>query len=162
VPGLALPVAAGLAAAALGYAGRRRTAVLGLATGILYGVADSATKAAAMQVRHSGWTALLSPWPVVFVLSCGAAFFLFQRGLQRGPAVTVVAVMTGALNVTAVGAGLVLFGETLGATTAVVCLHAAALAAVLVATWWLSRAQARLSAADEAPAASAGARFAEV
>jgi hypothetical protein len=140
------PAAVGLAAAVVGWAGRRHTAVLGLATGMLYGVADAATKAFASLWASGGLaTAVLSPWPALFGLSCAAAFFSFQRGLQRGPAVTVVAVMTGALNVTAVAAGLLVFGEALGRTAGIACLHAAALTTVLVATWFLARAQARLA-----------------
>lgn len=152
-PGVALPAGLVLAAVAVGWAGRRRTAALGLATGMLYGVADAATKAFTSLLGHGLPAAVGSPWPVVFAVSCGAAFFTFQRGLQRGPAVTVVAVMTGAVNVTAVGAGLVLFGETLGRSTPVACLHAAALTAVLVATWWLARAQARAVAGAPGPPA---------
>jgi ribose/xylose/arabinose/galactoside ABC-type transport system permease subunit len=133
----------------VGWLGRRHTAALGLATGMLYGVADAATKAGAALLHRGVVPTLLSPWPPMFVISCAAAFFLFQRGLQRGPAMTVVAVMSGALNVTAVAAGLAMFGETLGTTTAVACLHAVALTAVLVATWWLARAQARAATGAE-------------
>jgi len=152
-PGVALTAGLVLAAVAAGWAGRRRTAALGLATGMLYGVADAATKAFTSLLGHGLPAALASPWPGVFAVSCAAAFFTFQRGLQRGPAVTVIAVMTGALNVTAVGAGLALFGETLGRSTPVACLHAAALTAVLVASWWLARAQARAADGAAAPPA---------
>lgn len=144
--GVALPLGIAVAAGIAGWAGRRHTAALGLATGVLYGVADAATKAGAALLRHGVVAVLLSPWPALFAAACAAAFFLFQRGLQRGPAMTVVAVMSGALNVTAVGAGLLMFGETLGTTTPVVSLHAVALTAVLVASWRLARAQARVAA----------------
>jgi hypothetical protein len=147
VPRVALPLAAAAFAAATAVAGRRQPVVLGLATGILYGIADTSIKAFSDLLGQGVTTAILSPWPLVFATACGIAFFAFQRALQMGRAVTVVAVMTGALNVTAVGAGLAFFGERLGTTTGVVWLHAAAMAAVGVATWWLVRAQARLGSA---------------
>jgi hypothetical protein len=138
-PALAPLLAIVAAAAALAVSGRRAPALLGFATGVLYGVADAAIKAFAAEPR------LVSPWPVLFVGSCGVAFFAFQRALQIGSAVTVVALMTAALNLTSVLVGLALFGERLGASTPVTCMHALAMAGAGLGAWWLTRAQARLT-----------------
>ena len=63
--------------------------------------ADATTKAVTM--THGGLiAAVTSPWLVVLVLLCVAAFACFQRGLQIGPAVPVIAMMTGATNAVAI------------------------------------------------------------
>ena len=72
------------------------------------------------------------------------AFFCFQRGLQLGTAVAVIALMTAGTNVVAVLGGVIAFGEPIGASPPVVALHAAALIAIVVAGWWLAQAQAAM------------------
>jgi len=154
-PAPAAPLAAFLlgaaALAALSARGRR----LGLAAGILYGAADAATKAASA----AGGVSAAIPWvAAVALLSCGA-FFCFQRGLQTGAAIPVVALMTAATNATATLGGLWVFGDSLGRTAALAVPHALALAAVALAAWRLAPAQARMAApapdARAAPAATA-------
>ena len=153
VHGLALAVAvAVLAAAALGLprAGNRRGRLLGAAGGVLYGASDAATKAVTM--THGGLVAALtSPWIVVVILLCVAAFACFQRGLQIGPAVPVIAMMTGAMNGVAIAIGLLVFGEPLGAAPAFAAMHVSAFVLAVVAGLTLARAQGRL-APDERPA----------
>jgi drug/metabolite transporter (DMT)-like permease len=144
---IAVAVAAALAAAP---ARRRRAHALGLAAGVLYGAADAATKAAT-GAAHAGLLAgLLSPWTAVVVGGSIAAFFCFQRGLQIGPALPVIALMTAATNVVAIGGGVTVFAESLGTTAAFSVLHAGALVAVAVCAWWLAPAQARLADTPEA------------
>jgi hypothetical protein len=134
------------AAALVAVRGSRRPAALAGAAGLLYGIADGATKAFTAAVGHGLLGAVLSPWPPVIVAVCAAAFFAFQRGLQIGSAATVIVVMTAATNVTAVLAGIVVFGESLGAGTGVACLHALAMVVIGGASWWLAAAQARIAA----------------
>lgn len=145
---------AALAAAVLAcpVSERRRGRLLGAAAGVLYGAADAVTKAVTMV--HGGLiAAVTSPWMVVLVLLCVAAFACFQRGLQIGPAVPVIAVMTGAMNVVAIIIGLVVFAEPLGAAPGFAALHVLAFLLALAAGLTLARAQGRLAPADEpAPA----------
>ena len=89
---------------------------------------------------------------VVLVLLCVAAFACFQRGLQIGPAVPVIAVMTGATNAVAIAIGLVVFGEPLGAGPAFAAIHLVAFALAVAAGLTLARAQGRLAPADHARA----------
>jgi hypothetical protein len=129
-----------------------RPYALGAAGGMLYGAADSATKALTT-AAHSGAAAVLeSPWLLVVALGSAGAFLCFQRGLQSGPAVPVIALMTAATNVVAILAGLIVFGDPLGATPAVVVLHLAAFGLVGVAAWLLAPAQARLTTEQPVPA----------
>jgi hypothetical protein len=144
---LAVGVAAAFAAAP---ARTRRAHLLGIAAGVLYGAADAATKAAT-GAAHAGLLAgLISPWVGAVVLISVGAFFSFQRGLQIGPAVPVIALMVAATNVTAIIGGLTVFAEPLGAGSTFAGLHVVALAAVVLAAWRLAPAQLRI--ASETPA----------
>jgi hypothetical protein len=68
---------------------------------------------------------------VTAALLTAAAFFAFQRGMQRGRPVPVIALMTTASNVISVLGGLTVFGDPLGHAPA---LRAAGFAAIAVAT----------------------------
>jgi hypothetical protein len=123
---------------------RRGPHALGAAAGALYGIGDIATKAATT-AAHAGWlTSGVAPWAVMLASSSVLAFFCFQRGLQLGTAVAVIALMTAVTNVVAVLGGVLAFGEPIGASPAVVALHAAALIAIVVGGWWLAPAQAAM------------------
>ena len=131
---------------------RRRGRLLGAATGVLYAAADAVTKAVTMV--HGGLIdAVTSPWMVVLVLLCVAAFACFQRGLQIGPAVPVIAVMTGTMNAVAIIIGLVVYAEPLGATPGYAALHGVAFLLASGAGLTLARAQGRLAPAAEPAAA---------
>jgi hypothetical protein len=135
--------------------GRRRAHLLGAAGGVLYGASDAATKAVTM--THGGLIpALLSPRLGVVVVLCVAAFACFQRGLQIGPAVPVIALMTGATNAVAIGLGLVVFDEPLGATPVFAGIHGVAFVLAVAAGLALASAQGRL--APDEPARRAGRR----
>lgn len=130
---------------------RRRGQGFGLAGGFLYGAADVAIKAITGVASRQGLgVALTSPWlPVALVISV-AAFFCFQRGLQAGNAIPVIALMTAGTNVVSVLGGLILFGDPLGRRPGVILLHASAFVAVVVAAWLLAPAQAAVTAGSEA------------
>jgi hypothetical protein len=151
-------VICGCAAGALAVAPttRRRAHALGLAAGVLYGAADAATKAATGAAHAGLLAAVLSPWAAVVVLASVGAFFAFQRGLQIGPALPVIALMTAATNVVAVIAGVIVFGESLGASAVFTALHVAALGVVVLCGWRLAPAQVRLGADGRAPGSGCG------
>jgi hypothetical protein len=145
---------AGAAAAALLAAlfrtSVRRPQLLGAAAGILYGVADTATKAATATAHHSGLlAALLSPTAAAILLLSAGAFFCFQRGLQIGLALPVIALMSAATNLVAILGGVAVFGDPLGATPVVAAAHVVAFALVGVGAWLLAPAQARVIAPEE-------------
>ncbi|MEA2187171.1 MAG: hypothetical protein QOK16_2182 [Solirubrobacteraceae bacterium] len=103
---------------------------LGLAAGILYG----ATNVALASLLASGGAAGV----VMVGLVAGATvtaggFFAFQRGLQSGPAIGVVTLMTAGTNVVAILGGLLVMRESLGATPALAALHAGSFALVVLA-----------------------------
>lgn len=153
VPSFWLPVGIAVGAVGIAAAGHRRPVLLGVATGTLYAVADASIKAFAAKLHVGLMPALMSPWPALFLATCAVAFFAFQRALQTGRAVTVIAAMAGATNLVAVAVGLVVFGESLGTSLPVLVLHAGAMLAIGAGAWWLVRAQARLADCAALPGA---------
>jgi hypothetical protein len=153
IPAQALAAAVAVAAIAAAVlacplSDRCRGRLLGAAGGVLYGAADAVTKAVTMV--HGGLiAAATSPWMVVLVLLCVAAFGCFQRGLQLGAAIPVIAVMTGATNAVAIIIGLVVFAEPLGAAPGFAAMHVVAFALAVGAGLTLARAQGRLAPADQ-------------
>ena len=93
----------------------RRAQALGLAGGVLYGAADVAIKAlTGIAGRHGAAGVLASPWLYAAIAASIGAFFCFQRGLQSGKAMPVIALMTAGTNVVSIVGGLTVFGDPLG------------------------------------------------
>ncbi|WP_320670283.1 hypothetical protein [Patulibacter defluvii] len=144
---LPLLVGASLAAGALLAlpAGGRRPQLLGVAAGVFYGAADAATKAVCGAAAHDGLLpALVSPWAAALVALTAAAFFCFQRGLQSGRPLPVIALMATATSLVAVVGGLAAFAEPLGQTPLLAALRIVGLVTVAVAGWVLAPAPSRL------------------
>jgi hypothetical protein len=129
--------------AALPAAGLRSCA-LGVAAGIFYGVADTATKAVTATAQGSLEAALASPWLAAVAVASTAAFFAFQRGLQTGAAIPVMALMTTGTNVVAILGGLLVFADPLGTSPALRLLHVLAFGLAGASAWFLARTEARL------------------
>jgi hypothetical protein len=133
------------ACAAAALAARRPSPPLwGAAAGILYGAADAATKAATIAV-HRGSAPAAVAWVVVVLALSGCAFLCFQRGLQAGAAVAVVALMTAATNAVATLGGVLVLGDPIGRGPAAALAHVLALAAIGVGAWRLAPRQAKLT-----------------
>lgn len=143
---LPLLVGASLAAGALLAvpAGARRPQLLGIAAGVFYGAADAATKAVCGAARSGLLPAILSPWTAALVALTVAAFFCFQRGLQTGRPLPVIALMATSTSLVAVIGGLAAFAEPLGQTPLLAALRICGLLTVAVAGWVLAPAPARL------------------
>ncbi|HEX6618339.1 MAG TPA: hypothetical protein VF024_01700 [Solirubrobacteraceae bacterium] len=135
---------AALAALLAAVRGPRRAHALGAAGGALYGIGDAATKALTAAAHGGLGVGAATAWLAILAGAAAGGFVCFQRGLQLGPAVPVLALMTAATNVVAIGAGLVVFGDPLGAGPGFGLLHALAFVLAGAAAWWLAPAQARL------------------
>jgi len=128
----------------------RRYAALGLAAGAFYGILDSSLKALTdLLHRHDLATALRSPWIIVAITSLVAAFFCFQRALQTNRALTAIGLMEAAADSTAILAGFVAFGDSLGSSAPLAAIHAVAFTTVGFAAFTLARAQRRLTSDDD-------------
>jgi drug/metabolite transporter (DMT)-like permease len=84
---------------------------LGTAAGILFGVSDVALKALTTSVGHEGALGLLSPWLATAVIASVIAFYASARGFQKADAVPVITLTSAAANVSAIGGGILVFGD---------------------------------------------------
>ena len=110
----------------------QRGVLLGAAAGLGFGVSDVAVKALSDDLER-GITGLLSPWSVLIVLTAVGAFFASARSLQVGDGVAVIAVTSVAANMSAIVAGMLVFGDPLGDDFLIVTARIGAFVLVLVA-----------------------------
>jgi hypothetical protein len=108
--------------------------MLGAASGILFGVSDTAIKAlTGITGAHGLLALLLSPWLAVAVLASIVAFYASARGLQDGDAVPVIAVTGTAANIAGIAGGIVVFGDPMAASPIGVVVQSLAFVLVVVA-----------------------------
>jgi drug/metabolite transporter (DMT)-like permease len=108
--------------------------MLGAASGVLFGVSDTAIKALTGITGAHGLMGLaLSPWLAVAVAASIVAFYASARALQDGEAVPVIAVTGTAANIAGIAGGIVVFGDPVAGSTAGVLLQAFAFVLVVVA-----------------------------
>jgi drug/metabolite transporter (DMT)-like permease len=109
--------------------------MLGAASGILFGVSDTAIKAlTGITGAHGLLGLVLSPWLAVAVLASIVAFYSSARGLQDGDAVPVIAVTGTAANIAGIAGGIVVFGDPMAGSPLGVVLQAFAFVLVIVAS----------------------------
>src|SRR3954465_1298905 len=95
----------------LGVRHEHHGVLLGVASGILFGVSDVAIKALTGAIGSGGVGALLSPWLLTCVAASIIAFFASARGLQKGEAVPVITLTAAGANVSAIAGGILVFGD---------------------------------------------------
>jgi drug/metabolite transporter (DMT)-like permease len=107
--------------------------LLGMASGILFGVSDVAIKALTGEIGSHGVGGLLSPWLATCVIASVIAFFASARGLQKGEAVPVITLTAAAANVSAIAGGILVFGDPLASDPLGLVLQSVAFLMVIVA-----------------------------
>ncbi len=126
---------------------QRRMYMLAAVGGILYGAADVAIKALTGLASHHGLTAVLtSPWLIATIAASIGAFFCFQRALQSGRPMPVIALMTAGNNIVSIIGGMVVFADPLGHRPVAELAHLAAFVLIVIAAWLLAPAQAAVTA----------------
>jgi drug/metabolite transporter (DMT)-like permease len=109
--------------------------MLAAASGVLFGVSDTAIKAlTGIAGAHGLMGVVLSPWLAVAVLGSVVAFYASARALQDGEAVPVIAVTSTAANIAGVAGGIAVFGDPMAAGAFGVTLQALAFLLVIVAS----------------------------
>ncbi len=109
-------------------------AMLGAASGVLFGVSAVAIKALTGLIGESGWLGLVSPWLLVCVVASVVAFFASARGLQDGEAVSVIAVTGTAANISGIAGGIIVFGDPMAGDALGIVVQASAFVMVVVAS----------------------------
>jgi drug/metabolite transporter (DMT)-like permease len=109
--------------------------LLGVASGILFGVSDVAIKALTVQIGDMGVLGLLSPWLLTCIAASVIAFFASARGLQKGEAVPVITLTAAGANVSAIAGGILVFGDPMPNDPIGIVLQMFAFVLVIAAAW---------------------------
>jgi hypothetical protein len=107
--------------------------MLGIAAGLLFGVAHIALKALTGQFGDGGVLAMVSPWLLTAIVAGALAFFASARAFQRGQAVPVITTSTAACNVASISGGLVVFGDPMPGDALGIVIQGIAFVMVIVA-----------------------------
>ena len=99
--------------------------LLGAAAGLGFGISDVAIKAISGDLLGG------LPWIALALVAAIASFFASARSLQIGEGVSVIAVTSVAANMSAILAGVVVFGDPMGSDALEVIARAAAFVMVL-------------------------------
>src|SRR5215207_2149761 len=106
---------------------------LAIASGFLFTVSHVGIKAISHHSEGGVFAVLATPFPYL-VVACGVvAFFASARSLQIGDGVAVIAVTSIASNVSAMPAGVLVFGDPLGPNTLTVAGRVISFVVVIVA-----------------------------
>jgi drug/metabolite transporter (DMT)-like permease len=117
----------------LGASREHHGVLLGAAAGILFGVSDVAIKALTGTVGDLGPMGLASPWLLTCVIASVVAFYSSARGLQVGDAVPVITLTSAAANVSAIGGGILVFGDPMPSDPVGIAVQTVAFILVIVA-----------------------------
>jgi drug/metabolite transporter (DMT)-like permease len=94
---------------------RNEGLVLGAAAGCLYGVSDISLKFLTHAASGGVTSALISPWALSALVASVIAFYSSARSLQIGPPLAVIAFTSVAANLIAIGGGILVFHDSIGA-----------------------------------------------
>jgi drug/metabolite transporter (DMT)-like permease len=135
-----------VAAPRLGTPSHHHGAVLGAASGVLFGVSDVAVKALTGIAGGGPAAIAASPWLPVAALASVIAFLASARGFQEGEAVPVIACTSTAANVTCILGGILVFGDALAGNVLMLSVQIAAFVLVAAAALLMPAGQGRAPA----------------
>src|SRR5213078_4770747 len=112
--------------------GRATGPLLGIAAGLLLGVANVAVKALTGTVPGDP-ISILSPWTLTALAAGVGAFLALARGLQTGGAIPVITLSSVSANLVSVAGGIAVFGDPMGTDPLAIAARSVAFAAVIAA-----------------------------
>jgi hypothetical protein len=115
-----------------GVPGRASGPFLGIAAGLMLGVANVAVKALTGTVPGDP-LAIVSPWAFTALAAGVGAFLALGRGLQTGGAIPVITLSSVTANLVSVAGGIAVFGDPMGADPLAIAARSVAFAAVIAA-----------------------------
>lgn len=115
-----------------GSPGRASGPFLGIAAGLLLGVANVAVKALTGTVPGD-LLSIISPWTLTALVAGAGAFLALARGLQTGGAIAVITLSSVSANLISVAGGIAVFGDPMGADPLAIAARSLAFAAVIAA-----------------------------
>jgi hypothetical protein len=116
-----------------GVPGRASGPFLGIAAGLMLGVANVAVKALTGTVPGDPASILVSPWAFTALAAGVGAFLALGRGLQTGGAIPVITLSSVTANLVSVAGGIAVFGDPMGTDPLAIAARSVAFAAVIAA-----------------------------
>lgn len=121
-----------LVSGSAGAPGRASGPALGIAAGLMLGVANVSVKALTGTVPGDP-LAILSPWALMALAAGVGAFLALGRGLQTGGAIPVITLSSVTANLVSVAGGIAVFGDPMGTDPLAIAARSVAFAAVIAA-----------------------------
>jgi len=119
---------------------------LGGSAGLLFAVSDTAVKAlSGISLAHGPLALLASPWLAVALLASVCSFYASASSLQRGEALSVLAITGVAMNLGGIVAGLIVFADPFPASALGILCQGVGYLLLLVASLLLPAPIARLA-----------------
>lgn len=115
-----------------GRPGRATAPLLGIAAGLLLGVANVSVKALTGTVPGD-LMSVLSPWTLTALIAGAGAFLALARGLQTGEAIAVISLSSVCANLVSVAGGIAVFDDPMGTDPLAIAARSLAFAAVIAA-----------------------------
>jgi multidrug transporter EmrE-like cation transporter len=120
-----------------GVPGRASGPFLGIAAGLMLGVANVAVKALTGTVPGAPLSIIVSPWAFTALVAGVGAFLALGRGLQTGGAIPVITLSSVTANLVSVAGGIAVFGDPMGTDPLAIAARSMAFAAVVAAAFVL-------------------------
>jgi hypothetical protein len=111
----------------------QRPAYLAVSAGLLWAASDTSIKALSSHLGHLGLGVLIHPLALVILVASLIGLLISARSLQLGDAVPMIALTSGAANLTTIAAGPIVFGEPLPSSSLGLTVRLLAFALVIVA-----------------------------
>ncbi len=142
------PVAAGIAAVAYCFvhagrrrSGRQRALLTGIAAGLVFGVSDALTRRTVQIMDAHRFVTLFTSWPAYCVIVAGLiGVWLMESSFNAAPLHASLPGITAAQPLTGILLGVVVFGDVIRISPAMLALQAAGLAAVVTGVILVARA----------------------
>lgn len=153
--------AIGFVAYVLVQAGRRRrdgprATLTGTGCGLVFGISDALTRRTVQIIDMHSVTALFTNWPAYALVATGfVGMWVMQSAFNAGPLHASLPAITAAEPVSGILLGVVVFGDKVSLSPAMLALRAAGIAALVVGVIMVARAPA-LSALRKVPSVHRG------
>jgi drug/metabolite transporter (DMT)-like permease len=142
------PAAAGIGFVALCFlragwrrSGQQRATLTGTASGLVFGISDGLTRSTLLIVSHRGVLAVLTSWPAYCLAAASlVALWLMESSFNAAPLHASLPAITAAEPVVGILLGVVVFGDVIRISPALIALQAAAFLALIAGVILVARA----------------------
>ena len=123
--------------------GRPRAMLTGCASGLIFGIADALTRSAVRTLSGHAWLATLTGWPAYcLIIASLAGMWLMESSFSAAPLNASLPAITAAEPVTGMALGVLVFGDVIRTSAALIAVQAAGMVAMIAGVIMVARAPA--------------------